>query len=81
MKIGRMPRAVCLAEIGKWYIGMEIKNCPPCMIRTFKPYIILWFFKMIRHPDHNVGGTDEGKKIGGWITFTFPWAINISITK
>lgn len=81
MKIGALPDRGSMLEIGKWYFGLEIRKCPPSMIRVFKPWLFVWFVKVIDDGEPGKIGGRERKQKGGYRDFTFPYGISIQIFK
>jgi len=79
MKIENKPMMGGATELNKWYFGIEILKCPPSMFRVFKPFIFIWWFKIIEEGELWKIGGKAGKKKGGWWHWTSPKGISIEI--
>jgi hypothetical protein len=81
MKIGRKPDDFRLPDIGIWYVGIEIRKCPPWTIGAFRPWIFIWAFKVLDHGEPGkLDGRPERKRGGYWYG-AFPYSIELIITR
>lgn len=81
MKIGNLPPGGELAKINKWYIGVELQARPPYIIGVFQPWLFIYCVKWSDLGEFDKYDGREERKIGGWRTFVFPYAISISIRR
>lgn len=83
MKIGKLPKQSGEANVGKWYIGVEVMKHSPAYFYegfAFRPYFVFMFTKIIDWgTEHQVIGGTKQKKIGGWLRWECPIGINIKL--
>lgn len=72
--IGKKPADGSAVETNKWYVGFEIRKCPPEQFQIFRPAIFMWCVKFMK-PSQPHAMRDPNDKVGGFKSFVSPIGI------
>lgn len=81
MRIGRFPNRGEVAELNKWYFGIEILKCPPTQVGIFRPYFFFVCLKFKQLGEPYMIGDKEEKKIGGWKSWSFTFGFRFEVIR